>query len=59
MLLNTGLLKHPMNWVTVLLMSIIGFMALNLIMTPFLQDAPDNSELSPNSIPTPILMPFQ
>lgn len=34
-MVNWGILKHPINWVTVTLMVFIGMMALNLILTPY------------------------
>ena len=35
MLLNWKLLSHPINWVIVVLMVLIGVMVMNLILTPW------------------------
>lgn len=34
-MLNWGIIKHPINWVTVGLMVFIGLMAFNLLLTPY------------------------
>jgi len=34
-MLNWALMKHPINWVTITLMVIIGTIALNIVMTPW------------------------
>lgn len=54
-LLNWGIIKHPVNWVTVVLMVVIGIIALNLILTPWHLSAPQTTGLSANSQPGPDL----
>jgi hypothetical protein len=55
-MLNWGIITHPMNWVTVLLMVVIGMIALNLLLTPWHSGAPITSTgLNSNSIPGPYL----
>jgi hypothetical protein len=34
-MLNWSLMKHPINWVTVTLMVLLGVIALNLVLTPW------------------------
>ena len=54
-MLNWALIKSPINWVTVLLMTIIGMMLLNLILTPWHIPTKQNSGVSPQSEFGPIL----
>lgn len=58
-MLNWGLVKSPANWVTVFLMVFIGTMALNYVLAPWHVQPLNNGELSPNSMPGPILSPLQ
>ena len=58
-IINVGLIRHPMNWVTVLLMSIIGLIALNLILTPWHIPTKTSTDLNANSIPGPYLATSQ
>lgn len=51
MLLNWPLLKHPMNWVTVLLMVFIGGMVLNLLLSPWHIPQKNGDKLNANSEP--------
>jgi len=64
MLLNTALLKHPINWVTVFLMTVLGMIVLNLLLTPWHIPQKDTAALSANSAPGPsfgesVLNPIQ
>lgn len=56
MILNWGILKHPLNWFTVVLMTIIGFMLLNVILTPWHLPQKNQIGLDANSEPGPTLM---
>lgn len=57
-LLNTAILKHPLNWVIVFLMVFIGVMVLNLVLTPWHIMQKGNG-LSANSTPSPNLAMMQ
>lgn len=48
-MLNWALLKHPLNWVIVTLMVILGVFLLNVILTPFHLPQKGTFGLSPNS----------
>lgn len=56
-IINWDIIGHPVNWVTVTLMTIIGLFALNLLLTPW--HAPQSTGLNANSIPTPDLSTLQ
>lgn len=51
MLLNTALMKHPMNWVTVFLMVFIGGIVLNLMLSPWHLPQKNADHLGANSEP--------
>lgn len=58
-MLNWALIKHPANWFTVTLMTIIGFILLNLILTPWHIPTKGSVGLDANSAPSPNLAMFQ
>lgn len=55
--INWAIIKHPLNWVIVLLMTFIALIALNVVLTPW--HKPQADALAPNSQPGPILSPTQ
>jgi hypothetical protein len=57
-MLNWALMKHPVNWLTITLMVIIGLIALNLILTPWHADVSING-VSDASKPLPDLATVQ
>lgn len=57
--INWGIISHPVNWITVALMVVIGTMALNLLLTPWHVTAIPSNGLSPNSQPGPDLNTMQ
>lgn len=61
MIINTALIKHPVNWITIFLMVFIGVMVVNLILSPWHvgQRGGDATTLSANSTPSPPLSMFQ
>jgi len=59
MLLNFAILKHPVNWVTVLLMVFVGIAVLNLLLTPWHIPQKTGADLGANSIPGPYLATSQ
>ncbi len=58
-MLNWAILKHPINWVTVFLMTVIGIIVLNLVLTPWHIPQQSGADLSPNSVPGPYLATYQ
>lgn len=58
-ILNWRIIANPVNWVTVLLMTIIGVIALNLLLTPWHIPQKNSVGLNANSIPGPYLSPTQ
>jgi hypothetical protein len=56
-LLNTGIMAHPLNWLTVTLMVMFGIVLLNLLMTPW--HSAKAVSLSANSEPLPPLQMMQ
>jgi len=54
-ILNWRIMAHPINWVTVFLMVVIGIIALNLVLTPWHIPQKNSTELNANSIPGPYL----
>ncbi|MDE2019917.1 MAG: hypothetical protein KGJ13_06265 [Patescibacteria group bacterium] len=58
-IINMKIIAHPMNWVTVVLMTIIGLIALNLILTPWHIPTKTSDQLNANSVPGPYLATSQ
>lgn len=58
-ILNLRIMAHPINWVTIFLMVVIGIIALNLVLTPWHIPQKNSTELNANSIPGPYLATSQ
>lgn len=62
--INWAIAKHPLNWVIITLMVIIGMFALNLVLSPWHVTDTSSDQLNENSTPGPfygssILNPMQ
>lgn len=58
-ILNWGIVMHPINWITILLMVLIGMIALNLVLTPWHIPQKNSDQLNANSTPGPYLATSQ
>ncbi|MDE2019756.1 MAG: hypothetical protein KGJ13_05430 [Patescibacteria group bacterium] len=58
-MLNWAIIKLPLNWFTVFLMTVIGVFLLNVILHPFHIPQNNTTGLSPNSEPSPTLATTQ
>ncbi len=58
-MLNWAIIKHPVNWIIVLLMTVIGMILLNLVLTPWHLQQKSSAGLDANSTPGPDLATSQ
>jgi len=62
--INWAIIGHPLNWVTITLMVILGMFALNLLLSPWHVTDTSSDDINANATPGPffgssILNPMQ